>query len=54
MGDARGESSAGRGGNAVGDDLYREMAGNCGTVGGITTDVQSVSRGKRIQGGQTQ
>ena len=44
MGDSQGRSSAGSGGNAVGDDLYRDMAGNRGTVGGITTNIQSVFR----------
>ena len=33
MGDARVRSSTGSGGNAVVDDLYRETAGNRGTVG---------------------
>ena len=44
MGDARGRSSAGSGGNAVGDDLYRETTGNCGTVGDITTNIRSMYR----------
>ena len=42
MGDVWGGSSGGSGGNAVGDDLYRETAGNRDTVGGVTTDIRSV------------
>ena len=34
MVDTQGGSSAGRGGNSVGDELHRKMTGNCGTVGG--------------------
>ena len=34
MVDTQGGISAGRGGNSVGDELYRKMTGNCGTVGG--------------------
>ena len=40
VGDAWGGSSAGSGRNVVGDDLYEETAGNHGTVGGVTTDIQ--------------
>ena len=25
--------------NSVGDDLYRDTAGNCGTVGGVTLTI---------------
>ena len=34
MGDARGVSSAGSGGNSVSNDLHRETTGNSGTVRG--------------------
>ena len=33
MGDTGGGSSAGGSSNTVGNDLYRDMAGNLGTVG---------------------
>ena len=39
MGDAWGRSSAGSGGNTVGNDIYRETSGNRGTVGGFTTNI---------------
>ena len=39
VGDAQGERIEVHGGNAVGDELYRETAGNRGTVGGVTTDI---------------
>ena len=39
VGDAWGIRSAGGNGIAVGNDLYREMAGNCGTVGGVTPTI---------------
>ena len=39
MGDARGGRSTGGSGNAVGDDLHRETAGNRGTVGGATSTI---------------
>ena len=54
VGYARGRSSAGSGGNTVGNDLYRDMAGNCGTVGGVTTDIRSVCRVEGLRGGWTQ
>ena len=54
VGDARGGSSVGSVRNAVGDDLCRETAGNLGTVGGVTTDIQSVCRGKGIRGRRMQ
>ena len=49
-GDAQGTSSLGNGGNAVGDDLYRETVGNRGIVDGATTNIQSVSMEEGIQG----
>ena len=36
MGGARGGRSARGSGNPVGEDLHREKAGNCGSVGGGT------------------
>ena len=39
MGDARGVSNAGSGGNAVGKDLHRDTAGNRGTFGGVETNL---------------
>ena len=51
VGDARGGSSAGSGGNAADDDLYRETAGNRGTVGDVTTNILSVYRGEGLRGG---
>ena len=54
VGDARGRSSVGRGRNAVGDDLYRETAGNRGTVGGVMTNIRSVYRVEGIRGGWMQ
>ena len=44
----RGGSSAGSGGKSVKYDLYRETAGNCGTVGGVTTGIQIVCRGEGL------
>ena len=46
MGDDRGRRSAVGSGNAVGDELYRETAGNRGTVGGVTTTIISVCKGE--------
>ena len=37
MGESRGGSSEVSSGNAVGNELYRETAGNRGKVGGVTT-----------------
>ena len=42
VGDERGRSSVGKGGNSVGDDLYREIEGKHGTVGGVMTNIRSV------------
>ena len=39
VGDAQGGSSTGSGRNAVINDLYRDTAGNRGTVGGVTTNI---------------
>ena len=39
VGDSWGGSSAGISRNAVGDDLYRETADNCGTVGDVTIGI---------------
>ena len=50
MVDAWVRSSAGSGGNAVIDDLYRETAGNRGTVGGVTTTIRSVCRVEGLLG----
>ena len=33
---------------------YRDMAGNHGTVGGVTTNIRSVCRGEGLRGGWTQ
>ena len=54
MGYSRGRISAGSGGNTVGDDLYRETAGNRGTVGGVTTNILSMCRGEGLRGVWTQ
>ena len=54
MGVARGGSSVGDGGNAVGNDLYRETSGNRGTVGGVTTTIRSVSQVEKLLRGQNQ
>ena len=54
VGDARGRSSAGNGGNTVSDDIYKETSGNRGTVGGLTTNILSVCRGEGILGGLNQ
>ena len=54
VGDAQGRSSARDGRNAVGDDLYMETAGNYGTVGGVTTTIQSVCKIEGIKRGWTQ
>ena len=54
VGDDRGGSSAESDENAVDDDLYGKTTGNCGTVGGVTTDIRSVCRGEGIQGGWMQ
>ena len=51
MVDAWGGSSTGSGGNAVGDDLYRETAGNCGKVGGVTTNIRIGCRVEGLRGG---
>ena len=50
MGDSRGGSSVGSSGNKVGDDLYKDMAGKSGTMGGVTTNIRRVCRGEGIQG----
>ena len=39
MGDARGGSGVVIFRNAVKDDLNRNTTGNCGTVGGVATDL---------------
>ena len=44
----------GDGGNAVGNDLYRETSGNRGTVGGVTTTIRSVSQVEKLLRGQNQ
>ena len=36
-------------GNAVGDYLYRETAGNHGTVGGVMINIQSVCKGEVLR-----
>ena len=54
VGDAWVGSSAGSGSDAVRDVLYREITGNHGTVGGVTTDNRSVYRGEGLRGGLTQ
>ena len=53
MGHARGGSSAGICRNSVSDDLYRDTAGNCGTVGGVAANIRSVCRVEGIRGGWT-
>ena len=54
MGDAQGGSITGSGGNTVVNYIYRETTGNRGTVGGVTTDIRSVCRGKGLRWGRTQ
>ena len=54
VGHNRGGSSAGSVRNAVVNDLYRDKAGNCCTVGGFTTKTRSVCRGEGLQGGWMQ
>ena len=49
--DARGGSSAGISGKAVGDYLYRETAGNRVTVGVTTTTIRSVFRVEGLRRG---
>ena len=44
MGDAWGESSAESRNKLVGNDLYVDTAGNCGTVGDVTTTIRSVCK----------
>ena len=39
VGDARGGRSAGGSGKKVGNDLYRDTAGNHVTVGGVTPTI---------------
>ena len=51
VGDTRCRSIVGSGRNAVGDNLYMDTAGNRGTVGGVTTDIQSVCREEGLQRG---
>ena len=41
-------SSAGSDRNTVSDDLYREMAGNCGTVIGVMRNIKSVGKGEGL------
>ena len=41
----------GSSGNKVGDDLYKDMAGKSGTMGGVTTNIQRVFIGEGIQWG---
>ena len=53
MGDARGRSSMGGGGNAVVDDLYRDKAVNSGTVGEVTTNIRIVCREGLKRGART-
>ena len=47
VGDARGGSIAGSSRNSVRDDLNKDMAGNRGTVGGVTTIIRILYRGIR-------
>ena len=42
MGDARDRISAGSGGNAGYNDLYRETVGNHDTLGDVTNDIGSL------------
>ena len=51
MGDARGGSSAGSGGNTVRNDLYRETIGNRGKVGVVATDIRMCTGEKGYKGG---
>ena len=39
MGDTWGRSSVVIGGNAIGNDLHSDTKGNCGTVGGVATNI---------------
>ena len=54
VGYARGRSSAGSGGNAVGVDLYRETEGSCGTVSAVTTNILGVCIGEGLRERWTQ
>ena len=49
MGDAWDGRIAGGSGNTVGDKLYRDMAGNRGTVGGATANTWSVCKVEGIR-----
>ena len=44
MGDARGGSSAGSGGNAVGSYIHRDMSDNRSTVGSVADNIRSARR----------
>ena len=54
VGDAQGKSSAGNSENAISDDLNKETAGNCGTMGGVTSTIRSVCNVEGIKRGWTQ
>ena len=49
MGHTRGRRSVVGSGNAVVDELFREKAGNRGTVGGVTPAILGVSKGEGVQ-----
>ena len=48
MGDSQDISSAGSGGDSVGNELCRETTGDGGTVGGAAADFRGVSKGEGI------
>ena len=54
VGDAWDGRCTGGSGNAVGDDLHRETAGNRGTVGGTTPTICSVYKGEMLRRGWAQ
>ena len=50
MGDDRGRSIAGSGGNAVRDDLHNNMTGKHRTVGSVAADIQSLCKQEGLRG----
>ena len=54
IGDARGISSAGSGGNAVGNGLHGYTSDNRSTVGSVAADIRIVRSQGGLQGGRSQ
>ena len=54
VGNTREGRSAGGSGNSVRNDLYRDTAGNRGTMGGITPTIWSVCNGEGVRRGWEQ